>query len=112
MNQAAGAGIRYQVPAHAGCARIRLQFSEFGHDENVAPYGTWNSPLTAARVTAGKLRFDHLVLDGNDLYWVEGRASEGGRYVIVRRTPDGRITDVTPAGFNVRTRVHEYGGAA
>jgi dipeptidyl aminopeptidase/acylaminoacyl peptidase len=80
--------------------------------QTVTPYGTWTSPLNAARVTAGSLRFDHLVLDGDDLYWVEGRASEGGRSVIVRRTPDGRTTDVTPAGFNVRTRVHEYGGAA
>jgi dipeptidyl aminopeptidase/acylaminoacyl peptidase len=80
--------------------------------QTIAPYGTWTSPLTAARVTAGALRFDHLVLDGDDLYWVEGRASEGGRYVVVRRTPDGRITDVTPTGFNVRSRVHEYGGAA
>ena len=35
----------------------------------------------------------------------------GWAYVVVRRTPDGRISDVTPAGFNVRTRVHEYGGA-
>ena len=58
---------------------------------HVARYGTWTSPLTAARVTAGSLRFDHLVLDGDDLYWLEGRASEGGRNVIVRRTPDGRI---------------------
>ena len=32
--------------------------------------------------------------------------------MIVRRTPDGRISDVTPPGFNVRSRVHEYGGAA
>ena len=77
----------------------------------VARYGTWTSPLTAARVTAGSLRFDHLVIDGDDLYWLEGRASEGGRNVIVRRTPDGRMSDVTPAGFNVRSRVHEYGGA-
>ena len=75
-------------------------------------YGTWRSPLTAARVTAGALRFDHLVVDGDDLYWAEGRASEGGRYVVVRRTPDGEIRDVTPDAFNVRTRVHEYGGAA
>lgn len=77
-----------------------------------APYGTWISPLTAARVTAGSLRFDYIVLDGDDVYWVEGRASEGGRNVVMRRTPDGRIADTTPAGFNVRTRVHEYGGAA
>jgi dipeptidyl aminopeptidase/acylaminoacyl peptidase len=78
----------------------------------IAPFGTWKSPLTAARVTAGALRFDHLVVDGDDVYWAEGRASQGGRYVVVRRTPDGRISDVTPDTFNVRTRVHEYGGAA
>ena len=78
----------------------------------VSGYGTWKSPLTAARVTAGSLRFDHLVTDGDDVYWVEGRASEGGRYVVVRRSADGTVTDVTPPEFNVRTRVHEYGGAA
>ena len=52
----------------------------------VVPYGAWTSPLTAARVTAGALRFGHLALDGDDVYWTEGRASEGGRNVIVRRT--------------------------
>jgi hypothetical protein len=77
-----------------------------------APYGTWASPLTATRVTAGALRFGDLALDGEDVYWTEGRAAEGGRSVVVRRMPDGRILDVTPAGFDVRSRVHEYGGAA
>ncbi len=80
--------------------------------KTVAPYGAWASPLTAARVTAGALRLGEIALDGGDVYWTEGRASEGGRYVIVRRTPDGRISDVTPTGFNARSRVHEYGGAA
>jgi dipeptidyl aminopeptidase/acylaminoacyl peptidase len=75
-------------------------------------YGTWTSPISAARATAGSLRLEHLVLDGDDVYWVEGRASEGGRAVVVRRTSDGRTSDVTPLGFNVRSRVHEYGGAA
>jgi dipeptidyl aminopeptidase/acylaminoacyl peptidase len=75
-------------------------------------YGAWPSPLTAARVTAGALRLDHIQLDGSDVYWVEGRASEGGRYVIVKRNAAGTTTDITPASFNVRTRVHEYGGAA
>ena len=77
-----------------------------------AGYGTWKSPLTAARVTAGLLRFDHLVVDGEDVYWAEGRATEAGRYVVVRLTPDGRISDATPPALNVRSRVHEYGGAA
>ena len=80
--------------------------------KTTASYGAWPSPLTASRVTAGALRLDHIQLDGEDVYWVEGRASAGGRYVIVRRTPSGEITDVTPVPFNVRTRVHEYGGAA
>jgi len=80
--------------------------------KNTAPYGAWPSPLTAARVTAGALRLDHIQLDGDDVYWVEGRASEGGRYVIVKRGPDGETVDITPPPFNVRTRVHEYGGAA
>ena len=73
-----------------------------------APYGAWTSPLTATRVTAGALRLGEIALDGDDVYWTEGRASEGGRYVIVKRTLDGRIVDVTPAGFNARSRVHEY----
>lgn len=62
------------------------------------PYGSWPSPLSAARVTAGALRLDQIQLDGDDVYWIEGRASEGGRNVIVRRSPDGDIADVTPPG--------------
>lgn len=49
---------------------------------------------------------------GEDVYWLEGRPTEGGRYVVVRRSADGSIADVTPQGFNARTRVHEYGGGS
>jgi len=51
-------------------------------------------------------------IDGDQVYWLEGRPQEQGRNVIVRAGPDGVTTDITPAGFNVRTRVHEYGGGA
>ena len=51
-----------------------------------------------------------VLADGDDLYWCELRPSEAGRVVLVRRSPDGEIADLTPPGFNVRTRVHEYGG--
>ena len=78
----------------------------------VAPYGTWRSPLPASTVANAGLRLSSVMLDGDDIYWLEGRPSEGGRYVLVRRTPDGVIKDVTPSGTNVRTRVHEYGGGA
>jgi dipeptidyl aminopeptidase/acylaminoacyl peptidase len=49
-------------------------------------------------------------LDGDDLYWLEGRPEEGGRNVLVRAAGT-TVEDVTPTGTNVRTRVHEYGGA-
>src|SRR6185503_15154525 len=65
-------------------------------------YGAWPSPLSAARVTAGALRLDQIQLDRDDVYWLEGRASEGGRNVIVKRSANGQITDVTPSGFNAR----------
>jgi dipeptidyl aminopeptidase/acylaminoacyl peptidase len=48
--------------------------------------------------------------DGDDLYWSELRPDEAGRIVVCRRAPDGAVSDVTPKGFNARTRVHEYGG--
>jgi dipeptidyl aminopeptidase/acylaminoacyl peptidase len=48
--------------------------------------------------------------DGGDLYWSELRPDEAGRIVVCRRGADGAITEITPSGFNARTRVHEYGG--
>jgi dipeptidyl aminopeptidase/acylaminoacyl peptidase len=77
-----------------------------------APYGSWASPLSAARATAGALRLGQIALDGDDVYWLEGRASEGGRNVLVRASAGAPPVDVSPASFNVRSRVHEYGGAA
>ncbi|MBW4522501.1 MAG: S9 family peptidase [Scytolyngbya sp. HA4215-MV1] len=78
----------------------------------VAPYGSWKSPITSELIVAGSVGLGTVVLDGEDIYWSESRPNEGGRNVIVQRTPDGQIRDVTPAPFNVRTRAHEYGGGA
>jgi len=81
-------------------------------ESQVAPYGSWKSPITSDMIASGAMRLGQIALDGADIYWVEMRPAEGGRNVIVRRTPDGQTSDVTPAPFNARTRVHEYGGGA
>ena len=78
----------------------------------VAPYGSWKSPISANLISTEGRKIIEAVADGEDIYWIEMRPTESGRYVIVRRTPDGQTTDVTPPPFNARTRVHEYGGAA
>lgn len=81
-------------------------------DGQVAPYGSWKSPITADLIVGGSIVLGGTLADGSDLYWTELRPAEEGRVVIVRRTADGAVGDLTPAGFNARTRVHEYGGGA
>jgi dipeptidyl aminopeptidase/acylaminoacyl peptidase len=78
----------------------------------VAPFGSWPSPITVDLLLKGtvQLRNQMVRWDGDDLYWSELRPDEAGRIVICRRASDGSISDVTPKGFNARTRVHEYGG--
>ncbi|MCB8945333.1 MAG: S9 family peptidase [Ardenticatenaceae bacterium] len=77
----------------------------------VSPYGSWQSPITSDLIVAETISLGQIALDGETVYWLEGRPSENGRYVIVQWR-DGQKQDVTPPGFNVRTRVHEYGGGA
>ena len=78
----------------------------------IAPYGTWRSPITAELIVSQSIGLSAPLIDGGDVYWLETRPSEGGRSVLVRQAADGTTADVSPAGFNVRTRVHEYGGGA
>ena len=81
-------------------------------EPTIAPYGSWRSPISVDHVVGHTILLGEPWLDGDDLYWLEGRPSEGGRRVLVRREPDGTSTELTPAPTNVRTRVHEYGGGS
>lgn len=78
----------------------------------MAPFGSWKSPITSDLIVAGTIGLGQLKLDRDEIYWSESRPTEGGRNVIVQRAANGTVTDLTPAPFNVRTRVHEYGGGA
>ncbi len=81
-------------------------------DTKIAPYGSWKSPITAHLITAKTIGFVEISAQDAEIYWIESRPLDGGRYVIVRRAADGSISDCTPPGFNARTTVHEYGGGA
>jgi dipeptidyl aminopeptidase/acylaminoacyl peptidase len=76
-----------------------------------ATCGAWPSPISAAIVAAGAAPLSQVALDGADAYWLAGRASEGGRTTLLRQRGQD-VVEMTPAPFNVRTRVHEYGGGA
>ena len=77
-----------------------------------APYGSWKSPITSDLIVSETIGLGQIALDGEDVYWTELRPAEGGRCVVVRRSPEGDTSDMTPPAFNVRTRVNEYGGGA
>ncbi|MGJ3507093.1 alpha/beta hydrolase family protein [Enemella sp. A6] len=77
------------------------------------PYGTWPSPLAGEDLT-GIVTPAEPQLDGSWLWWLESRPDEGGRTSLWRRdvTGGGVAEEITPGSWNVRSRVHEYGGGA
>ena len=77
-----------------------------------APCGSWKSPITTDQIVAGTFTLRTVQPDGDAIYWIEARPSEGGRNVIVRCAPGAATVDVTPPPWNARTRVHEYGDGA
>jgi dipeptidyl aminopeptidase/acylaminoacyl peptidase len=81
-------------------------------ETTVAPYGTWQSLVRIDDVVGDVIVLGEPWIDGDDVYWLEGRPAEAGRRVLVRAAADGSTADLTPPPFNVRTRVHEYGGGS
>ncbi|KAF0246933.1 MAG: peptidase S9 prolyl oligopeptidase active site [Planctomycetota bacterium] len=72
-----------------------------------APFGSWTSPITTALIVGETVVLGQPSFCAGKILWTESRPSEGGRSVLVRSG-----ADLTPAPFNVRTRVNEYGGGA
>ncbi len=93
---------------------------DLASDGNAAPvtarYGAWPAPIGASDVAVAGIRLSGPTTvhtdSGDEVWWAEARPTEGGRTVIVRRDAAGAVSDVLPAGWNARTRVHEYGGTA
>ena len=85
-------------------------------EPSVKPYGSWPSPITAVSLVEGAVGISEVVADPVDsdlLWWGESRPDENGRTAIMRHSRKlGESSEVTPTDANVRTLVHEYGGAA
>ena len=80
--------------------------------QNTRPYGFWRSPITSELIVAKSIGLSGVQLDGTNIYWLEGRPREQGRNVLVQHRPGSTPLEVAPKEFNLRTRVHEYGGGA
>ncbi len=81
---------------------------------SIAPYGEWQSPISAAQLAAGAQSLSYPYIAANACYWLEGRSTEGGRITLMRWQPGkaAAAQELTPRPANVRSRVHEYGGGS
>src|SRR5438445_1715011 len=55
------------------------------------PYGSWQSPISSTMIASGAVRLEQVMVDGCDIYWIEGRSQEGGRNEICRMTAPGSV---------------------
>ena len=78
--------------------------------QQIGSFGSWISPITADAAVAETGSLSEPRIDGDNIYWIEGRPLEKGRNVVVARAADGTIRDITPSPFNVRSQVYSYGG--
>ena len=76
-----------------------------------AAYGSWTSPITSAAIVSDAVGLDQVAIHGDNIFWIESRPREQGRCVLVRYR-DGQCDDLPGPPWNVRSRVHEYGGGA
>ncbi|TQJ00606.1 dipeptidyl aminopeptidase/acylaminoacyl peptidase [Amycolatopsis cihanbeyliensis] len=75
----------------------------------ISPHGTWSSPISASAVAEAGGSQQWLGIVGGELWWAESRPTEGGRVTLVRSDGE-KVEQLLPAPWNVRNRVHEYGG--
>jgi dipeptidyl aminopeptidase/acylaminoacyl peptidase len=77
----------------------------------IAPYGSWASPVSAEASAKGRVSLGDLRSANQKLYWTENVPAAGGKTAVFSMGSDGTAAAITPESSNVRTRVHEYGGA-
>ncbi|MDR6963498.1 alpha/beta hydrolase family protein [Shewanella putrefaciens] len=81
-------------------------------DRIVAPYGSWHSPLSAIDVFEQADNVAELQSVGDAIYFAESSGKAQGKVGIKRLDEFANITEIVPPEFNVKSTVHEYGGAA
>ncbi len=73
-----------------------------------------NGPLSAAAVVERIPSVREPRLNGGRLFWLEQRPDQGGRTTLLVAPADDLTAgvEITPSPWNLRSRVHEYGGGA
>lgn len=71
-------------------------------------FGFWESPVDEKMVADGSAAYGYPQYDNGNIYFVKLIPSEGRNVVVT--IEKGKEKVLTPKGYNVRSRVYEYGG--
>lgn len=74
--------------------------------------GSWKSPFSASLIAQKSISFGEISVEGENIYWLEGRPYEQGRNVVVHVDRTGKQSDLLSAPYNARTLVYSYGGGS
>jgi len=80
--------------------------------KTTVPYGEWQSPVSIEDIFSQPAAPSYPFRWQNNLFWLQSLPEEGGRIALMQ-CEDADPTSVkclTPENFNIRSRVHEYGG--
>ena len=73
-------------------------------------YGCWHSSLTAEGVNLDSGEVNFLRADSNGVCFVNSVNGEKDKQAVWHLSSQGELNQLSPIRFNVRSRVHEYGG--
>ena len=73
-------------------------------------YGCWPSSLTAEGVNLDSGEINFLRADSNGVCFVNSVNGEKDKQAVWHLSSQGELNQLSPSRFNVRSRVHEYGG--
>lgn len=77
----------------------------------IADYGSWQSVVNPNDVYGPSDNITALQSVDDAIYFTQSDAEQEGQVGLYRMEADGDVTQVIEASFDVRSRVHEYGGA-
>ena len=83
--------------------------------KNIAANGTWPSQITPQDVADKSPKLSEPIIYNEHIFWLQAQTSEKGRMCIMQKNTlslDSKAEAILPSGFNVRSKVHEYGGGA
>ena len=75
-----------------------------------AHFGLWKSHLDPETVLDKAVRPEYPFRHEVRLFWLQTLSGKQGRTALMAQSQAGRTEVITPDGFDIRTRVNEYGG--